>query len=222
MRVQRQSAGAYASLALDLQATGTALQKEECPELARAIQDPLASAGWSPPPRAVHVAGTHLYPSDLSGVVAVEVALRSKRFIQRQLGQIPGRSWFESSIKVEGQRVKRLSIPTMSSVYYQLQEDRFVFATKKSIMKALLSPPLEADAGEEMVALGIWPERLPQLGKVLELVVPSREQRAAISIFLQRLDHARFSISLKDNRLGIEIQLAPRQSAPALWLGDGR
>lgn len=224
MRQQRESAGVYASLAMDLQSTGRALQERGCSELARTIQDPLASVGWSPPPRAVHVAGTHLYPSDLSGVVALEVALHSKRFIQRQLGQIPGRSWFESSIKVEGQRAKRLSIPTMSSVYYQLSDDRFVFATKKGIMKTLLSPPRE-DAGaaaDEMVALGIWPERLPQLGKVLELVVPSREQRVAISNFLGRLDHARFSIALKGSRLTMQAEMKPRQSAPAMWLGGWR
>jgi hypothetical protein len=223
MRGQRESAGVFASLAMDLEATGTVLQQEECPELARVIQDPMASAGWSPPPRALHLAGTHLNPNDLSGVVALDIALRSKRFIKRQLGQIPGRSWFESTIKVEGERVKRLSIPTMSSLYYQLQEDRLLFATKKGIMKTLLSPPgSDGTAADEMMAVGIWPERLPQLGKVLELVVSAREQRVAISNFLQRVDHARFTLSLKGSRLDLQAELIPRASAPALWLGGWR
>ena len=72
-------------------------------------------------------------------MVALDIALRSKRFIKRQLGQIPGRSWFESTIKVEGERVKRLSIPTMSSLYYQLQEDRLLFATKKGSLRLVLN-----------------------------------------------------------------------------------
>lgn len=220
MLAQRESAGIYASIALDLQATAVALNNAECPELAQVLQDPLASVGWSPPPRAVHLAGTHFQPSALRGKLALDVALRSKRFIKKHLESIPGRSLLESSITIEGQRVKRLSIPTMSSLFYQLSAKRLVFATKKSIMKSLLTPGSgAAEGGAELVALGIWPERLPQLREVLELLVPARERRQALILFLQRLAYAQFSISLKENRLAMHAELSPRQDAPSIWLG---
>ena len=223
MLAQRDAAGVYASLALDLQSTSVALQDAQCPQLARVLLDPLASAGWSPPPKAVHVAGTHFRPRELSGTVALDVALRNKRYINRRLNQIPGRSFFESAITVQGQRVKRLSIPTMSSLYYQLSAGRLVFATKRSIMSSLLASATDqaselGDSEAELVALGVWPERLPQLPELLKRLVPERAQREALALFLRRLAYAQFSIVLKGRRLSLHAELSPRQSAPSLWL----
>jgi hypothetical protein len=218
MRAQRTSAGAYASLALDLQTTGEALRAAQCPELAGLVADPLAEVGYSPPPRAMHVAGTHFRPEQLSGKVALELGLRDQRFIKRKLDSVPGRSFFESSMTVQGTRVKRLSIPTMSSLYYHLSDERLVFATKKDIIDALLAAPQqEAPLAAELLALGVWPQRLPQLDTLLRQLLPQRDQRELVAKFLSRMDHAESKVSLKDNRLALEVELALLPGVTSLW-----
>ncbi len=218
MRAKRTGTGLYASLALDPRATSEALQAAQCPELAAVLRDPLASVGWSPPPRALHLAGTRFTPENLSGDVALDVALRSKRFIANQLGRVPGRSWFESSMKVHGIRVKRLSIPTMSSLYYHLSNERFVFGTKKSIMQTILAPNgNQAPEAAELLAGGLWPARIPQLPRVLRELIPNRRQRESVAQFLARMDHAMGSIHLKGNRLSLEIEVQLRAGVVSPW-----
>ncbi len=213
MLAQRSISGAYASIAVDLQATGEALRGAQCPELAGLLQDPLAQAGWSPPPRAVHVAGSNFRTSDLSGTVALDVSLRNKRYIKKQLERIPMRSFLESSITVEGKRVKRLSIPTMSSLYYQLGAERFLFATKKKIMRGLLTKEGEGGAvGSELLALGLWPQRVPQLRALLRQLIPQRETREALWLILEGLDHAQGSLHLRGTRLELEVSVQARQN----------
>lgn len=215
---QRVGAGAYASLAIDLQATGGSLRAAACAELAALIQDPLASVGWSPPPRAVHVAGTHFRVESLGGNVALDVALRNKRFINKQLDIVPGRSFFESSLTLEGTRVKRLSIPTMSSLYYHLSDQRLVFGTKKSIMVSLLKAPSQTvPTSSELLAVGIWPEKLPQLPTLLRQLIPQRDQRDLVAHLLSRLDHAASAATLKGNRLGMQFELKLRAGVTSLW-----
>jgi hypothetical protein len=218
MRAKRAGTGLYASLALDPRATSKALQAAQCPELAEVLHDPLAPMGWSPPPRAVHLAGTRFVPDKLSGDVALDLAMHSKRFIAGQLGRVPGRSFFEKSMKVQGIRVKRLSIPTMSSLYYHLSNERFVFGTKKSIMETILAPNgNQARASDELLAVGLWPARVPQLGLVLRELIPVRAEREAVAQFLGRLDHAQASVHLKGNRLSLDIELELRAGVPSLW-----
>lgn len=218
MRAQRTGTGLYASLALDPRSTSEALQVAQCPELAEVLHDPLASMGWSPPPRAVHLAGTRFIPDKLSGDVALNVALHSKRFIAKQLGRVPGRSFFEKSMTVQSIRVKRLSIPTMSSLYYHLSNELFVFGTKKSIMETILVPNGDQEReSDELLAGGLWPARVPQLGLVLRELIPAREQRDAVSQFLGRMDHAQASVHLKGNRLSLDIELELRAGVTSLW-----
>ena len=218
MRAKRTGTGLYASLALDPRATSEALQAAQCPELAEVLHDPLAPMGWSPPPRAVHLAGTRFIPDKLSGDLALDLALHNKRFIAGQLGRVPGRSFFEKSMKVHGIRVKRLSIPTMSSLYYHLSNERFVFGTKKSIMETILAPNGNQEReSDELLAAGLWPARVPQLGLVLRELIPAREQREAVAQFLGRMDHAQASIHLKGNRLSLDIELQLRAGVTSLW-----
>jgi hypothetical protein len=217
MRAKREGTGVYASIALDPRATSEALRAAQCPELAVLLHNPLASVGWSPPPKAVHLAGTRFTPEKLSGDVALDVTLRSKRFVSNQLGRVPGRSFFEKSMRVQGIRVTRLSIPTMSSLYYHLSNERFVFGTKKTIMQTILAPMGEQERpSAELLAGGLWPERVPQLSAVLRQVIPQRAEREAVAQFLAGVDHATASLHLKGNRLSFEFELQLRAGVTSL------
>lgn len=208
MQARRESAGLYASLALDLVTTSDALRVAECPELAEVLRNPLATLGWSPPPRAIHVAGTHFNPDKLSGNVALDVALRSKRFVSKQLGRVPGRSFFETSMTIQGTRVKRLSIPTMSSLYYHLSNQRLVFGTSKSLMTALLQPDSQPPSeSAELMAGGLWPQRIKQLKTILRQVISGAAERKAVLEFLGSVHHAKAAVHLKGNRLELELEL---------------
>ncbi|MCP4446003.1 MAG: hypothetical protein GY811_11750 [Myxococcales bacterium] len=206
----RKTEAAHASLGIDLPLAAAALRGQDCPELASLFDDVVQQAPMSPVPRAMHAAGTRLDTSDLSGSVALSLALHNKRFFAKQLGRIPGRSLFESSIRVEGQKAKRLSIPTMTSVYYRLTKAQLLFATKKSLIGALLVPPVGRLAQHEVAAAGLWPGRLPQLRFLLRRVVGDREVADVWNDLLLRFEYAGISLVLGDSQLTLTMTVRPR------------
>ncbi len=210
MRALRQTQAAHASMAVDLALAAAALHQEQCPELAQYLEQAAGNMRWSPPPRAFHAAGTRLSTSDLSGSVALQVAQHNSRFVKRQLDIVPGRSFFESGIRVLGHKVKRLSVPTMSSVFYQLTNEQLLFATKKGLMESLLTGGQgPAPEGYEVGAAGLWPSRLPQLRRILGEVLPSRSQADLWTSVLQRFEYAGGSLRLDGTQLTLDVSLHP-------------
>ena len=206
----RESEAVHASVAVELPAVARALHEQNCPELAQYFEQAAQNLRWSPAPRALHAAGTRLDTSNLSGSVALHVDQRDKRFVAKQLDIVPGRSFFESTLTVEGQKVKRLSVPTMSAVYYQLTQTRLLFATKKDMMARLLGAgPPELDGDREVAAAGIWPARLPQLRRLLSEVAPSSDLANLWSDLLMRFEFAGISVRLSDHDLTLEISVRP-------------
>mgnify|MGYP003670782771 FL=1 len=205
----RQTEAAHISLGVDLPTAATAFHEQSCPELAYEIDRILQGIPMSPPPRAIHAVGTRFDPSELSGRVAVQMPLRSKRFLANQLGRIPARSLFESNVKINGQSVKRLSVPTMASIYYQLSDSQFLFATKKALMTAILSPA--SAPSREVAAVGLWPARFPQLREYLGQVAPSREAADLWYAILLRFEYAGMTIALDDEALSMSVAVQPAQ-----------
>lgn len=217
MLALRERSGVHASMALDPQRTGGALRAAECPELAALVENPLQGLGWTPPPRAIHAAGTRFNLSDLSGKLGLEVALRSKRFVRSQLNRIPGRSFFESSLTRDGHRFKRLSLPTMSSLYYQLSNRELRLSTSKSIMTTLLSGPRSQEpagieAGIELLGFGVRPARLPSLSQLLGHIAPSAREARTWAALLKRFEHLRLAATLKETRLSLEALVQPARN----------
>ncbi len=211
MRALRQTQAAHASMAVDLALAATALHQEQCPELAHYLEQAAGDMRWSPPPRAFHAAGTRLSTSDLSGSVALQVAQHDSRFVKRQLNIVPGRSFFESGIRVLGHKVKRLSVPTMSSVFYQLTNEQLLFATKKGLMESLLAGSQgPGPQGQEVGAAGLWPSRLPQLRRILGEVLPSRAEADRWTGLLQRFEYAGGSLRLEGSQLTLDVSLHPQ------------
>ena len=203
----RQTEAAHLSLGLDLPVAATAFREQSCPELAYEIERALQNIPMRPPPRAIHAVGTRFDPSELSGKMALQMPLRSKRFLANQLGRIPARSLFESSVKINGQSVKKLSVPTMASIYYQLSDSQFLFATKKALMTAILSPA--AAPSREVAAVGLWPARLPQLRQFLGQLVPSRDAADLWYGILLRFEYAGMTIALDDDALSMRVAVRP-------------
>jgi hypothetical protein len=203
----RKTEAVHLSLGVDLPKAATAFQEQSCPELAYEIEEILQRLPMSPPPRAFPAVGTRFDTGDLSGSVAVQMPLRSKRFIANQLGRIPGRSFFESNIRVNGHSAKKLSVPTMSSIYYQLSDSQFLFATKKSLMTAILAPA--SAQNREVAAVGLWPARFPQLQQYLRSAAPSRDVAELWHELLLRFEFAGLTIGLGDDSLIMDLSVRP-------------
>ncbi len=202
----RETEAAHLSLGIDLPKAAAAFRENSCPELAYEIDEILGRMPMSPPPRAFHAVGTRLSTSDLGGSIALQVPLRSKRFIANQLDRIPGRSFFESSIRVDGHSVKKLSIPTMSSIYYQLSDSQFLFATKRALMSAIVAP--SAAPNREVAAMGLWPARFPQLRQLLRGAASSHELADQWHDLLLLFESARLTIGLGDSMI-VELSVRP-------------
>ncbi len=203
----RATEAVHMSMGVDLPIAATAFRESGCPELAYEIERGLEQVPMSEPPRAFHAAGTRFNIESLGGSVALQVPLRSKRFIANQLGRIPGRSFFESNIRIDGYPAKKLSVPTMSSIYYQLSDSQFLFATKKALIGAILAPAIGPN--REVAAVGLWPARFPQLRQLLRSAAPSNEVADFWHDLLLRLEFAKLSIVLGADSLVVDLAVRP-------------
>lgn len=203
----RATEAGHLSMGVDLPNAATAFRENGCPELAYEIDRGLERVPMSPPPRAFHAAGTRFDTSSLGGSVALQIPLRSKRYIAKQLGRIPGRSFFESNIRIDGYPAKKLSVPTMSSIYYQLSDSQFLFATKKALIGAILAPAIGPN--REVAAVGLWPARFPQLRQYLRSAAPSNDVADLWHDLLLRFEFAKLSIVLGADSLVVDLAVRP-------------
>lgn len=198
----RDSAGVYASIGIDLAATRAALSEAGCSGLAAELAAPLASIGWSPPPRSLHLAAANVDFDDYRGDVAIEASLRDKGFVNRLLNKVPMRSLLESTVRVAGQKAKVISVPGSPSVYYQLHKDRVVASATKKRLSTLVTRSTEGP--EELVALGLRPEQLGDLTRLANSLSPG------LKLLWSQAEAFRFSellLQLKGNRLQLRAQL---------------
>lgn len=205
MQILGAKAGVALDIGMDMAKTSQRLRSIGCSGLADPLAGLLRRSPWSPVPQSIHIAGSRLDPSELSGDIAAEISMASPDFIKSLLNQIPGRSWLESRKTLGGEQVKKLAIPTMSSVYYQLQDTLFRFTNQKSAMETLISQ--SATTTKELIALTIRPALIPQLESLLEMVLPPGFASFATTQ-LASLDHASLALGLEANTLTLHISIA--------------
>ncbi len=197
----RASEGLSLSARFDSERSAEALSRLGCAELAAMIDDKVQELGFAP--SALHLVGSRFDPSELSGRLALDLGLHDKRYFYSMLDQIPGRSLFESKLTVQGQRVVKVSVPLMSTLYYQLSDRRLLFSTHKGMIGQLLGAPGSA---QEVAFVQVVPERLPQLTQLLALGMPQRDARS-LAEFLRHFALLRARLELKDNRLLLAARL---------------
>lgn len=202
----RQTEAAHLSVGVDPSLAAKEFQVRECPELAFEVNRGIGLLPMSPPPRGFHVAGTRFSTSDLSGSVGLQLPLHNSRFIANQLGRIPARSLFESTIRINGFKTKKLSVPTMSTLYYSLTNSEFLFASKKSHMGTMLTG--EASSSDELLAVGLWPARFPQLRQYLRSAAPLPVADAWTDLIL-RFEFAHLSLTLLGDSIRLDVGLKP-------------
>lgn len=209
----REQAGVYASLGLDPQWLEKQRAGVECPL-------------WEEP--LVGKKGTFKYlPSSLSAAFAAVLELRPKSGDMRAagylgfhdkalpeaiLGLIPQRRFLERKSTIAEQPVRVIALPIAPKVIYQLGEKSLLMTIGDNVMTDVLSPPKdtpESEPGLDIMSLGIYPSRLPELQDILIYVARYMQisEHFARNSYrrLQRYDHGRVDVTLEGNDLVIRL-----------------
>ncbi|MBL4634773.1 MAG: hypothetical protein JKY56_12945, partial [Kofleriaceae bacterium] len=204
MRALSDNAGVAVSVSVDLAGAEQLLRAQGCDLVAEPIATLLRSIPWSPPPTSIHLVGSHFEPSSLSGDIALEVSMSDSGFLRSMLDKIPGRSWLESTKTIGGEKVKKLSIPTFSALYYQLQDTSFRFSNQKSAMELLVTAA--PGPRDEIVSLTLRPGRIPDLKTILETALPPGFAELAAAE-LAKIAQVSFLVTLRSNVLRLRISV---------------
>ncbi len=205
MRMLSDNAGVAMSVNLDLAGAERLLRAQGCELAAEPIARLLRSIPWSPAPTSIHVAGSRFDPSSLSGDIALEIAMTDSGFLRSMLDNIPGRSWLESTKTIGGEKVKKLSVPTFSPLYYQLQDTSFRFSNQKSAMEMLVTGA--PGPRDEIASLTVRPGRIPNLKTILEMALPPGFAEFTTAE-LSKLAQVSISVTLRSNILRLQISVA--------------
>ncbi|HKE15872.1 MAG TPA: hypothetical protein VKB80_13440 [Kofleriaceae bacterium] len=216
-RAYRAAAAVAVDWSLELDWLERVRARLACPLLDQPIRDPVREATGFRGPRAWHVAATSIDPGDLSGAGAAHVILADPGLIAAQLESIPGRSLFERSRRIAGQRVQVLSVPGLPTIAYRQAGEAFTLAVGDGVMEEVLAPaapaPRDGEAGLEVARVAIAPPRLPALGAIVDAALsalagpPPRPSGRIIAARLSRYDEAALSARLDGNSVAISATM---------------
>jgi len=213
----RPSHGISASFALSFAWIHQMRQASGCPALARPIEDPAAAMGWRPPPSGYHAALSALDLDKLEGEGAVAVTIKSRAFLDRQLGSIPGRSLFDRKKNLAGHSIRKFDLPGYDPIYYKIRDTRVDLATSKDRLKALLSDaPAAAGGPREVAFLRLVPSRFRRLGDLMSAIYARMGYRSTVGAERQaqrlaRYEWAELALELDGGtlRLSASMKLKP-------------
>lgn len=215
----REEAGLFASWSLDLGWLAGVVE-DSCLAGVLSFEDPMAAMlGWTPPPAAYHLAASHLDPAEPAGQVAAHVALRDRRFLDRQLDAIPARALFDRSATIAGTAVRVLGVPGYPKLYYHLTDASLTAAVGADWMARLVGQEQAILEHAELGAFGLRPSRIGDLEALAELALGldrmgrpggARVRAEAIAKQLRRLDHGSVRLVLDGDRLRLRGSVARR------------
>lgn len=188
-----------------------------CPFAAGRITDPFRAMTGMSGPRGIHGAASRVDPDDMSGTGAMHLILTDRELVNAQLERIPGRSLFERDRRIHGHGVTVLSVPSLPTILYVQEKDRFTIAFGTKVMEQVLAPGQDAQrpAGDELFMAALEPARVRNLGELLAMAGGAlgrpRSAWRSLAERLQRYEKASLSLALEGETLALRLGMRLRK-----------
>ncbi len=164
-RAYRARAGLYGDLAVDLRWLDDAVRGAGCPALG--VGDATAMLGQYGG-RGAHVAIEQFVPSSMRVRLAGYLAFGSRKaFTSNVLDAVPGRSLIESSVKIGGRKAKAIELGVVPRVVYAIDDAGVLGAVGSGVAEIALGASGPDARGTTLAAIGVRPERMPDLEESL-------------------------------------------------------